>query len=612
MTSTKSVLRRAWDRLLYLGLGLHDAAVFAAAVGGGIWAYYVLLDVRQSAEYVQIGRTDKAWVLGAACGAVGSLFAVAADYLIVCTTTLKRAVFPMHEPDPERVRYRLPPWPQTDGAFRLVLGEMHGAKRGFAKRPDWYVLPESGLYTGILVLGAPGSAKTAGVIRPALQQLLEVTTDPQRKPCGLIQDSKAALVAPAVEIARSVNREADLVIIGPGRAYHWNPIHAPEVEPRVIAGWILDAIHNMSGDSGQGDTAWIADNTRRLAECCIGVIRLASGYVTLEDVHVLAGDLSAAVDNADGPPAAAADGVLGGYDALFDASAPSEAERAQYAYFRRWLAVDFVAIEPRYRNIYTSELTRLTQYFCDPVYRERYSPRQAGIDFPSFLEAIDCGLLVVLDCNADVYGGLAGALSTFLKLQFQQAVRARVALPHINQQRPALWICDEVQRVITLSDSEFFDVARQSKAIGILATQSRAGLVAKIGKERVDALLGSIGTKIFLRLAEPEDQEYASRACGEVWGQVENANISESTANAKLSAGLGYVGDSTTVAESRSLTAQKIRRFEPVEFRDLPAFTAIISGFNGRLAMPPEMVYLKPFFRPRDEPYRDFIQGFEP
>lgn len=606
MTSFDHSRLAVWLRRI--GLDLHGGVLLLTALGGGGWAYRVLQAVRTSPDYANIGGTDSPWALASACAFTGLLFAIAVDYSLLLVGTRLRLILPNFAKDPQHIRYRLPPWPVSGRAFNLVLGEFHGTKVGYSKHPAWYLLPEAGLYTGVIIFGAPGSAKTAGIIRPALQQLLETTTDPQRKPCGLIQDSKASLVAPAVEVARATGREADLVIIGPGRPYKWNPVHAPEAEPRVIAGWMLDAIHNMGGDSGKGDTAWISDNTRRLAECLIGLIRLAGGYVTLEDVHVLAGDLSAALDNADGAPGAAAEQALRGYDGLFNARNPCDAERAQYQYFRRWLTVDFAGTEARYRNIYSSELTRITQFFSDPSYRERFSPPLAAIDFPSFLEAIDKGLLVVLDCNAAVYGGLADALATFLKLQYQQAVRARVALPHINQVRPALWICDEVQRVITLSDAEFFDVARQSRAIGILATQSRAGLVAKIGKERVDALLGSVGTKIFLRLAEPEDQKWAADTCGADWGEVQNTNVSESVSAAKLVAGGRFVGDNTTVSESYSVSRQKLHRFEAVAFRDLPAFSAIVSGFDGLRALPPALVYLKPYFRPRNEPYRDFIR----
>ena len=58
----------------------------------------------------------------------------------------------------------LPPYPAPERreALCLVLGEQHrrtSPKRG--AQPSWFAIPERGLYTGILVVGATGSGKTS-------------------------------------------------------------------------------------------------------------------------------------------------------------------------------------------------------------------------------------------------------------------------------------------------------------------------------------------------------------------------------------------------------------------------------------------------------------------
>lgn len=575
--------------------------------GGGLWAWWVL-----SVAAIQPGFPGLADAgdLRAAAAVSATLFAVAADYCFLWIESLIVRIWPTMPHDAQKVSYQLPPWPLPDGSFRLVLGERHGLKKGYVRRPAWFILPELGLYVGTIVFGAPGTAKTAGMIRPALIQLLSIAADnPDRKACGLVMDSKASLVEPVENAMREAGREADLIVIGPEQHYRWNPVHAPHADPRLLAKWIMDAMHNLAADSGKGDTAWINDSATRLAECAIGLIRLAAGYVTLEDLHSLVTELEATIGAApEGvSPGNAASAFLAAYDRLFEACAPLPGERNQYDSYRRYLAVEFPSQDGRYRAIYVSEITRLTHFFVNPRFREKFCPAESEINFPGFVAAMNRGLVVVVDANADVHGDVALALGTFLKLQFQSAIRARVALPGVNQDRPALFVIDEYQKFISLDDSDFFDVCRQSKVVSLLATQSRAGLLVKVGKDRVDAILGSIGTKLFLRLAEPQDQKWASEVCGAEWGEVGNTNISESVSGAKLAAGGGFVGDSTTVAESHSVSTQKINRVEPVAFRDLPTFAAIVSGFDGRRALYPELIYLKPYFRPADETYRDFI-----
>ena len=72
-------------------------------------------------------------------------------------------------------RGKLPPWPASpnDDAPSLVIGELHHpAVAREIERPSWLVIPETGLYTGVLVVGAVGSGKTAACMYPFARQLL--------------------------------------------------------------------------------------------------------------------------------------------------------------------------------------------------------------------------------------------------------------------------------------------------------------------------------------------------------------------------------------------------------------------------------------------------------
>ena len=88
----------------------------------------------------------------------------------------------------------MPAWPvdPTDPAPAIVVGEVHHpvAVREVAS-PQWLVVPEPGLYTGILICGAIGSGKTSACMRPSARQLLGwQAQDPERRIAGLVLELK--------------------------------------------------------------------------------------------------------------------------------------------------------------------------------------------------------------------------------------------------------------------------------------------------------------------------------------------------------------------------------------------------------------------------------------
>src|SRR5262249_7493754 len=63
---------------------------------------------------------------------------------------------------PQRQRRKaLPRYPFSPSRTQLVIGEIHHQDGSPSEQPSWLVLPEKGLYTGILITGPPGSAKTS-------------------------------------------------------------------------------------------------------------------------------------------------------------------------------------------------------------------------------------------------------------------------------------------------------------------------------------------------------------------------------------------------------------------------------------------------------------------
>ena len=88
----------------------------------------------------------------------------------------------------------LPPWPlsATDPKPAIVVGETHHPiEPREVSNPQWLVIPERGLYTGVAIFGAVGSGKTSACMNPFARQLLSWQAgDPNRRAAALILEVK--------------------------------------------------------------------------------------------------------------------------------------------------------------------------------------------------------------------------------------------------------------------------------------------------------------------------------------------------------------------------------------------------------------------------------------
>ena len=227
-----------------------------------------------------------------------------------------------------RRRGRLPPWPASpsDPEPSLVVGELHHpvAPRE-SGRPDWLVLPERGLYTGVLVVGAVGSGKTSACMHPFAAQILSWQADrPDRRAAGLVLEVKGDFCHGVRRILEEAGRGEDYVEIGLGGSWQWNPLDDPQLDTYSLAYSVSTLINQLFGKSRE--PFWQQAYTN-LVRWIIELHRLLpGGWVTLRDVYrctidaeLLARKIQEARDLAAGacPPVA----VVGAADvAVFDAA----------------------------------------------------------------------------------------------------------------------------------------------------------------------------------------------------------------------------------------------------------------------------------------------------
>ena len=181
----------------------------------------------------------------------------------------------------------LPEWPISpeDEAPSVVVGEVHHPveAREIAD-PSWLVIPERGLYTGVLIFGAVGSGKTSACMHPFARQILSWQADrQQRRAAGLVLEVKGDFCHDVRRILQQAGRGEDYLEIGLASPRQWNPLDDRHLDSYSLAYTISTLLNQLFGKSKE--PFWQQAYTN-LVRWIIDLHRvLPGGWVTLQDVY---------------------------------------------------------------------------------------------------------------------------------------------------------------------------------------------------------------------------------------------------------------------------------------------------------------------------------------
>jgi len=536
-----------------------------------------------------------------------SVAALAGSGAAAAWTSLWSRLFPFlqnHSIGQDSIRrgYRMPEKPVFDEPG-VVFGESHPvvefSKDGetklthttadaFSITPAWASLPAPGLVTGLLVLGATGSGKTVYVMRPSVFKLFHHST----KPGGLVMDSKAALVEPLAQELAACGRITDLVAVGPDSDATWNPLHAPLSSPDTIAEQLLTAIENLNGAQFAADSRWIRVGAAHLATGAIGLVRMRAGYVTALTLRTF---LLSVVEATAGSDHAAAD-ARAFIESYFTGSTAALDAPDYYSHYAD-LVASRMGEDEKFRSIYCAELQQLLVPLTSPAVVKKYNAQQEDLSMPGWAEAIDRGLVVVLDCNSKAVPGLAVILGMLLKLGYEDAMISRLSWAKkglCTMTRYMVLAIDEFQEFVSPGDTDYLALCRESRSISVFLTQGIASIAQRIGEDRLKVLLQSMRNRLVLTQTVPEP-------AAELLGQRDflelDRSVNEQSSGAALSVTGRFSGE-TSVSESLSLKRQRRFAVPPEELAALPTGHGILQGFDGKRVLPLQRVYLLPHFAP--------------
>jgi TraM recognition site of TraD and TraG len=412
---------------------------------------------------------------------------------------------------------RLPLYPdtRTRTELSLILGEVHHPRKQIpSETPRWLAIPERGLFTGIAIVGAVGSGKTASCMYPFAEQILAFRAeDPDRRIGGLVLEVKGDFCARVREILARHGRSGDYVEISLTSEYRYNPLHN-DLDAYALAYNIASLLNNLFG---RGKEPFWQQAYTNLVKFIILLHKVAFDYVTLFDIyecainpHLLESRIKEAqrrLIEADSvllseeeylkyphdldpfgfrldresnrfcaplTPGLAA--VLKEKRVEWDAGNASRKnpvppqKKAQLEAVMRWHDYDWKRIEPKLRSSIVEGISvflslfddnpDVKRIFCPPA--ECYDPQananfQFGRPLPSLAWLIERGSLCCLNFPVAMNAGLAKALGVMLKLDFERAVLNRVSLMEKNPEshfRQVLFLCDEYQHFATVGESE--------------------------------------------------------------------------------------------------------------------------------------------------------------
>jgi hypothetical protein len=498
---------------------------------------------------------------------------------------------------------------------------------------------------------------------PFAEQILAyLYKDAEKRVGGLVLEVKGDFCHKVRQILQKYSRESDFIDMSLDSAYRYNPLHN-DLEAYALAYGIASLLNNLYG---RGKEPFWQQAYTNLVKFVILLHKVLYDYVTLFDVYECAinpdllerrieegreryGTTEWVLIDKDAYSSNEDDLAGFGFDMNVAASRmrarlsdevvallkekkipwelettesgipPPDEKRQQFEAVDRWFHNDWKRIEPKLRTSIVEGISvflslfddspAVKRTFCPP--KECYDPelnRQGkyGKPLPPFSELIEKGAVCALNFPVSMNPGLARAIGTFMKLDFQRAVLNRI--PQMERCperyfRQVLFLCDEYHAFATVGendptgDEKFFSLSRQAHCIPIVATQSISSLRSTLPGESWRALLQTFRTKVFLSLSDDFSTRVASDLCGKEEQLKEHYSMSESGVDAGVNLLTGRsTAHRTTVNTSKSYSVVRDAVFEPKIFAELKNAQSIVLAYDGFNPLPPTYCYLKPYY----------------
>ena len=448
-------------------------------------------------------------------------------------------------------------------------------------------LPEKSLFQNILITGTIGTGKTSSAMYPFTRQLIEFANSDYHNKIGmLVLDVKGNYYIKVSEFAKACNREDDLIIISLGGKYKYNPLHKPNLKPAVLANRLKTILLLFSPNNSE--SYWL-DKVEQILTECIKLCRLYNdGYVTFEEIHKLI-----SIDNYYSEK-------IEYLREQFKNNKFNNEDIYNLKSSLEFFQKEFLSLDQRTLSILKSEITRITNVFISDyeVYKT-FNPPKHELNFYRFEDLINSGKIVVLNMNISEYKILSKIIATYLKLDFQTEVMARLANNFCSSSRIVAFISDEYHEYCTASDSEFYAQSREAKCINIVSTQSYTSLLNTINNQfSVEVIVQNLVNKLWFRSDDIYTIENAQKQIGKEDKEKLFRSISENARETSYSYITNSLNSSdSNISESISTQISYDFIYDTKFFtQDLENFSSLAFLSDGNKIIEPQKIKLKPYF----------------
>jgi hypothetical protein len=436
------------------------------------------------------------------------------------------------------------------------------------------------LTQGVSILGATGSAKTSSSGATLARSMLNSGFG------GIVLCAKSSEFELWQGYARDTGREADVARFAPDERWRYNLLDFEYTRPSRggglalnIAALLLEGMElaGRGKNSGGGDSYW-KDALAEQVTSQVDLVSLATGTVRLSDMLLVLQTAAQSREEVHSREWMESSACF----AMLLAAGKAARERGTLEDYsiteNHWLRT-FPELASRTRSIIVSSFTALVSPMLRNPMRELFSTTTNITP-----QACEQGAIIVLDLPVKDFGAVGTFAQVLWKLSAQKTWEQRdVAKSPVPL---FLWADEAPYFVGGTSDLAFTATARSSRVCTVFISQSLPAYYAALGKdhegkEKADALLANLTTKIWHANADVTTNENASQTIGQTWQMRAGSNTGYSATTSQQGAGTVDTVTSVNASDSRgsSFQEQLTPRVLPVEFTALRQ-GGFINGFE--------------------------------
>jgi hypothetical protein len=541
----------------------------------------------------------------------------------------------------------LPSYPLVESRDQLylVIGEIHNPRLPIpAESPSWLIIPERGLFTGTIIIGAIGSGKTAGGMYPFTDQLLGYrAADMEAKASALVLEVKGDFCSKVSEILRRRGRANDYIELGMDSEWSYNPLYN-DLEAYALAYGIASLLNNLFG---KGKEPFWQQAYTNLVKFIIILHKVGFGYVTLFDVYesaispqVLERKMRKAEENILGKSLLTlsresfefharelaevgfeAD-EIGQHYRVQDSPAARETlqklgltpngqrengpagmdpdRKEQLEAVKRWYNDDWKNLDKKLQSSVVEGISvflslfddnpRVKRMFCPPIelYRQPEAQAEGPKALPQIATLLEQGKVVALNFPASMNPGLARAIGVMLKMDFQRAVLNRI--PHIEKNpgknwRPILFICDEYQELATVGVNE------PSGDEKFFSLSRQAKCVPLVATQSISSLKSALPGETWRTLLQTFrtkiflslSDDFSAKIASELCGQEEKWRVNYNISESGHDSRVSYLTGSPLADKAHISTSKTYSQQRDYRF-DMKTFTELRNAQSVTLA----------------------------